>query len=516
MRCQYCVLVLLTLSDAVSSSQKDIQIDGCSFKSGECSYTIQLSNIDRYSCKSMVGQPLGRSMKELLGVDAQAQNDVVTKVDSIKENFEQVKEKHEVRIKELENSVQELLGTDKRPYDTRKTVPNLTGKSASRDRVLSGLTRNFEQLREEIKRKEHALLQTELRLNETRKTLNDAQLEVININQRLLHADNKIASLTRERSILKNQLKDRTYRLGKSEKSLNESTAKAGSLENRLLGVIRSENIVSEDLATCRVLLNESAVNNLNGKTRYSELRRRHDVTKHELKIRERELINCYSAKTAAFCGFEDPYNCGFIQTNDTDVFNWKRAKGSTPSGSTGPSKDHTCDANTGHFMYIEASAKARGNNAIIYSPLYRGMDQQCVGFHYHMYGRHVGTLNVYAKARGFQVTSVWRAFGNQGDWWIIARLAIPKQLARAGYQIAFEGITEKGYQGDIAIDDISVEDGPCPVDSNAVAVVVKVDTSELDKEGMKLTRKARKGRKKNKKSKKKGRKRKTAEQNKS
>ncbi|XP_067656816.1 uncharacterized protein [Haliotis asinina] len=515
MRCQFCVLVVLTLSGAVSSSKKDIQIDGCSFKSGECSYTIQLSNIDGYSCKSMVGQPLGRSMTQLLGIDGQAQNDVVTKVDSIRENFEQVKEKHEVRIKELENSVQELLGTDKRPYDRRKAVPNLTGKT--RDRVLSGLTRNFEHLREQIKRKEHDLLQTELRLNETRKSLDEAQREILNVNQRLLHADNKIASLTRERSILKNQLKDKTFRLGKTEKSLNETTIKAGALESRLLGVIRSENIVNEDLATCRILLNESAVNNLKGKTRYSELRRRHEVTRHELKIRERELINCYSAKTASFCGFEDPYNCGFTQTNDTDVFNWKRAKGTTPSGSTGPSKDHTCDANTGHFMYIEASAKARGNNAIIFSPLYRGMEEQCVGFHYHMYGRHVGTLNVYAKARGFQVTSVWRAFGNQGDWWIIARLAIPRQLARAGYQIAFEGITEKGYQGDIAIDDISVEDGPCPIDSNAVPVVVKVDTSQLDKESMKLTRRSRKGRKKNKKKgKKKGKKRVSSEQNKS
>ena len=50
--------------------------------------------------------------------------------------------------------------------------------------------------------------------------------------------------------------------------------------------------------------------------------------------------------------------------------------------------------------MYIEASAKGRGKNAIIYSPLYRGLKQQCLEFYYHMNGRHIGTLNVYAKVK--------------------------------------------------------------------------------------------------------------------
>ena len=50
--------------------------------------------------------------------------------------------------------------------------------------------------------------------------------------------------------------------------------------------------------------------------------------------------------------------------------------------------------------MYIEASAKGRGKNAIIYSPLYRGLKRQCLEFYYHMNGRHIGTLNVYAKVR--------------------------------------------------------------------------------------------------------------------
>ncbi|KAL8598357.1 hypothetical protein ACOMHN_047678 [Nucella lapillus] len=149
---------------------------------------------------------------------------------------------------------------------------------------------------------------------------------------------------------------------------------------------------------------------------------------------------------------------------------------------------------NMGHFMYIEASAKGRGKNAIIYSPLYRGLNPQCLQFHYHMFGRHVGTLNVYAKAQGGEeLTSVWRAWGNQGDLWSVARLSIPKELARAGYQIAFEGITENGFEGDMAIDDVSVKDGQCAEGEGVKAVVVQFNSSSLIREGRKFARNIKK-----------------------
>ncbi|KAK7508675.1 hypothetical protein BaRGS_00000241 [Batillaria attramentaria] len=172
--------------------------------------------------------------------------------------------------------------------------------------------------------------------------------------------------------------------------------------------------------------------------------------------------------KTETFCGFEDPNLCGFTQPNDTsDFFDW----------------------DWGHFMYIEASAKGRGKNAIIYSPLYRGLKEQCIDFYYHMNGRHIGTLNVYAKARGAELASVWRAWGNQGDVWSVARLSIPKQLARAGYQIAFEGITENGYQGDMAIDDVSVKDGECPKVEGIQTVQVQFNTTSSVRDGKNFAR---------------------------
>ncbi len=48
--------------------------------------------------------------------------------------------------------------------------------------------------------------------------------------------------------------------------------------------------------------------------------------------------------------------------------------------------------------MFVEASVKGLGHNAILTSPSYHGLGEQCVEFYYHMYGHHVGTLNVYTK----------------------------------------------------------------------------------------------------------------------
>ena len=59
------------------------------------------------------------------------------------------------------------------------------------------------------------------------------------------------------------------------------------------------------------------------------------------------------------------------------------------------------CVSFSGHYMYIEASGKSKGNNARLLSPKYRGMTSHCVEFYYHMHGRHAGTLTVLSKVQG-------------------------------------------------------------------------------------------------------------------
>ena len=73
--------------------------------------------------------------------------------------------------------------------------------------------------------------------------------------------------------------------------------------------------------------------------------------------------------------------------------------------------------------MYIEASAKGRGNNAILYSPLYRGLSDQCLEFYYHMHGRNIGTLNVYAKvSRHARLDSGLFQLGCRGESFLIVK----------------------------------------------------------------------------------------------
>lgn len=49
-----------------------------------------------------------------------------------------------------------------------------------------------------------------------------------------------------------------------------------------------------------------------------------------------------------------------------------------------------------GYYMYFDASPTVRGTTAKMFSARYYSYSDQCVQFYYHMFGRHIGTLNVY------------------------------------------------------------------------------------------------------------------------
>ena len=55
--------------------------------------------------------------------------------------------------------------------------------------------------------------------------------------------------------------------------------------------------------------------------------------------------------------------------------------------------------------------------------------------------------------------------------------------------QIAFEGITENGFQGDMAIDDVSVKDGECETGEGVQAVVVQFNTSAIIRDAKQFAR---------------------------
>ena len=81
--------------------------------------------------------------------------------------------------------------------------------------------------------------------------------------------------------------------------------------------------------------------------------------------------------------------------------------------------------------MYIETSRPRRqGQKARLASASITQTGSACVSFYYHMYGRNMGSLNIYVKEQTLSGTSnlgqpVWRRQGNQQNRWIMGQFTI-------------------------------------------------------------------------------------------
>ncbi|XP_045428738.1 MAM domain-containing glycosylphosphatidylinositol anchor protein 1 isoform X3 [Pipistrellus kuhlii] len=177
-------------------------------------------------------------------------------------------------------------------------------------------------------------------------------------------------------------------------------------------------------------------------------------------------------------CHFEDEKICGYTQ-DLTDNFDWTRQNALTQnpkrSPNTGPPTD-VSGTPEGYYMFIETSRpRELGDRARLVSPLYNASAKfYCVSFFYHMYGKHIGSLNLLVRSRnkGALDTHAWSLSGNKGNVWQQAHVPINPS---GPFQIIFEGIRGSGYLGDIAIDDVTLKKGECPrkqIDPNKVVVM--------------------------------------------
>ncbi|KAM6953905.1 LOW QUALITY PROTEIN: MAM domain-containing glycosylphosphatidylinositol anchor protein 2 [Aplochiton taeniatus] len=173
-------------------------------------------------------------------------------------------------------------------------------------------------------------------------------------------------------------------------------------------------------------------------------------------------------------CSFEEEPICMFTQEKNDD-FDWTRHSAATRdtkyTPNTGPSGDRS-GSKQGFYMYIETSRpRKEGDQARLVSPFFNVAPKNpygitnppayCFGFFYHMYGKHIGTLNAFLKQKG-QLASeapVWSLTGNQGDHWRQAKVSIHPT---APFQVVLEGVRGPGIEGDIAMDDVTLEEGEC------------------------------------------------------
>ncbi|XP_030629325.1 zonadhesin, partial [Chanos chanos] len=154
-------------------------------------------------------------------------------------------------------------------------------------------------------------------------------------------------------------------------------------------------------------------------------------------------------------CDFENDI-CSWNQLL-TDVFDWTRQQGSTPTPLTGPSTDHT--SGSGHYLYIEGNEATNGDTARLLSSECPDPVPQCLEFWYHMYGSaDTMGLTVYLL-QGSLAQSVWSMRNNQGDLW---HRALVDLRPEENFRIIFEGRRGTDDRSDVAVDDISLYRGTC------------------------------------------------------
>ncbi|KAJ8316837.1 hypothetical protein KUTeg_004741 [Tegillarca granosa] len=368
----------------------------CSLQNGQCTYNIQLSHVEN-GCSRITEE--GESTKT-----GQVQNDNAR----VQQDLAVVKTDHENRLRELEASVQKILRSAVSAPPAQMTLSMGEGinlrpqRNRTENSLLTRLHDEFTKIRSQLSKKSIELAETYRKLNESALLLEEAQDDLFATSEQLLNAEQKAATFEQEGYILKNKLKHARSRYIVAEENFNISETKRISLENQLYTVVRSEANLKEELETYKYRFNETLTNLHNLKREHSLLNDTYLQTKKNLRKTEMELMDCY----------------------------------------------------TGYYMYIESSSKLRGKKARMFSPVYRGINHQCVEFYYHMYGRNIGTLKVYTK-------------------------------------IIFEGITELGYLGDIAVDDIRITDGACRREGkvSTIRVTAGNNTSTTSKARRKLKR---------------------------
>lgn len=171
---------------------------------------------------------------------------------------------------------------------------------------------------------------------------------------------------------------------------------------------------------------------------------------------------NCGSAPpTNDFSYSESFENTLGDWTQDTgDDFNWTLKTGGTPSTGTGP----TGAIDGTHYIYVEVSnPNYPTKTAILNSPNFdlSTINTAAIQFSYQMTGDAVGTVKLEVSIdNGVHWTEVWSKTGDQGVSWLEANVDLAPYTGNT-VKLRFHATSGTSWQGDIAIDKLSIEGNP-------------------------------------------------------
>ncbi|CAF1942585.1 unnamed protein product [Rotaria magnacalcarata] len=154
-------------------------------------------------------------------------------------------------------------------------------------------------------------------------------------------------------------------------------------------------------------------------------------------------------------CTFEEDF-CNWIneQNGVFDDFDWLLNSGATPSAETGPSIDHTLGTPSGTYSYIVANDIFNKSAKVWLISEHYDAGSHCLLFWYRLYGKDIGSLNVYTRIGTSQPQLQWNLSGDNGDQW---RMRTINVNMGADFYFIIEGIHGGSYLADFTIDDLIV-----------------------------------------------------------
>ncbi len=145
------------------------------------------------------------------------------------------------------------------------------------------------------------------------------------------------------------------------------------------------------------------------------------------------------------------------LENRVKDDIDWRVNSGFTPSGSTGPSGDHT--SGSAKYIYLEASGTSCDlKEGIMESPCIDlgTASSPILTFWYHMYGASMDTLRVDVYDGTTWNLNMFKIGGNQNNIWKRGDINLSSFSGNI-VKLRFRGRTGNNYTSDIAIDDINI-----------------------------------------------------------